>query len=379
MTGESQYPVALGDGHTAALDPLGVDGLLPALWAMNAARDLSALVRALRCRVPSAEVLSGVSPQGCVAAMRDLGMFLGSIRRCGVEPVEAVPELQAPLLELGQRTGMVPRDTVFHYIGWNPTGSRERMYTGHRMERMLMSSVRVTLPRLTKAIEQCRRCDELDPHDVDFVRAANELTALIRSLEDSIDTATENVSPQFFAQTLRPYFEAVRVAGEEYLGPAAAHAPVYLIDLALWASDDGGGPYQALWHESARYGLPPWPGLLERWARRPSIATRVRSALVRAADQPPQYLQASALAVCRALRALTVFRSKHLAVARRAYADDVRMYQLGSGGGSVDLLAEITALTRQNTLILRQAAGPGTSARDGGSPGPAATRAGNRG
>jgi monodechloroaminopyrrolnitrin synthase len=358
MTAELQYPVALGDRHTADLDPVGLDDLLPALWEMNAAGDVRALVSALRRRVPPAGLLSGLSAAGSVAVMRDLGMLLGSVKRCGVEPVAAVPELQAPLLELGQRAGMVPRDTVFHYISWNPAGRRERMYTGHHMERMLMSSVRMTLPRLAAAIEECRRCHEQEPQDLGFALAASELAALTRSLEDAIDTVTDNVTPEFFAQTLRPYFEEIRVAGTDYLGPAAAHAPVYLLDLALWASDDASDSYAELWRESARYALPAWRDLTVAWAGRPSLATRVKSALIRAGDgTPPKYLRASALAVSRALRALMVFRGKHLAIARRAYASDIRLYQLGSGGGSVELLKEITELTRQNAMILRASAG----------------------
>ncbi|WSM18722.1 DUF1864 family protein (plasmid) [Streptomyces sp. NBC_01717] len=61
--------------------------------------------------------------------MNPLPLLVGSVKRHGVEPVDAVPELEAPLLEFGARTSMIPRDTVHHYIGWNPTGSRERMYT----------------------------------------------------------------------------------------------------------------------------------------------------------------------------------------------------------------------------------------------------------
>jgi hypothetical protein len=195
--------------------------------------------------------------------------------------------------------------------------------------------------------------------------AANELVALLRSLEDAIDVVAANVTPEFFARTMRPFFEEVRVGGVTYLGPAAAHVPLSLIDLALWASDCGGVAYDEFWRESARYGLPPWQGLYERWAKGPSVVTRVTTALgLVPAGQAPPNLRASAEALCRALRALVVFRGKHFKVARDAYAEDVRLYPLGSGGGSLDLLDQITAFTRENASLLRKslASGGGTSA-----------------
>ncbi|MGW7367294.1 monodechloroaminopyrrolnitrin synthase PrnB family protein [Streptomyces sp. NPDC054841] len=324
------------------------------MWSLNADADANGLVGMLRDVVPSGEAVAGLSLPGCVAAMRDLGILIGSVKRHGVEPIDAVPGLELPLLELGSRTAMIPRDTVHHYIGWNPTGDRERMYTGQRMERMLMSSVRVTLSRLIAAVEAFRRLEGLEPEELEFAVAANELVALLRSLEDAIDIVIENVTPEFFARTMRPYFEEIRVGGVTYLGPAAAHVPLSLVDLALWASDRGGESYDEFWRESAQYGLPPWQGLYRRWAKGPSVVSRVSSALELApTGEASPNLRASAEALCRALRALVVFRGKHFTVARNAYAEEIRLYPLGSGGGSLDLLDQVTALTRENAALVR--------------------------
>ncbi|MFJ5221006.1 monodechloroaminopyrrolnitrin synthase PrnB family protein [Streptomyces sp. NPDC088354] len=349
------YVVKPEDLRAAAADPLGVDSLLPKIWEMNSAADVNSLINLLRGLVPTADSIAGSSLPHCVAVMRDLGLFVGSIKRHGVEPVDAVPELEAPLLMVGERTGMIPRDTVHHYIGWNPTGARERMYTGDCMERMLMSSVRVTLSRLTAAVELCQQLERLEPHELKFAVAANELVALLRSLEDAIDIVIANVTPEFFARTMRPYFEEIRVGGVTYLGPAAAHVPLSLIDLGLWACDFPETAYEDFWRESASYGLPPWKSLYERWATGPSLVTRVTSALGSIpTDQTPPNLRASAEALSRALRALVVFRGKHFTVARNAYAEEIRLYSLGSGGGSLDLLAQVTALTRENAMLLRE-------------------------
>lgn len=359
MTSDPQYPTDPVDPRILKLDPLGIDMLLPAVWRMNAAQDVDALVGMLRDLVPDDGLMGRLDMPARVAALRDLGLLLASIKRHGVEPVDAVPEIERPLLELGERTGMIPRDTIIHYIGWNPPGPRERVYTGLRMERILTAAVRASVPRLATAIQHCQRLQESEPTELEFALAANELVTMLRSLEDGMDIVVGNVTPEFFAQVVRPYLEAVRVGGESYRGPAAAHVPLALVDLALWASDSGGDAYEVFWRDAAKYGLPSWRPLYTEWSRRPSVATRVATALRRAGDDLTPYLRASAEALCRALRALMVFRGKHLAVARQAYAEEVTLFAVGSGGGSLQLLQEVTTLTRANAYALRDNAGRG--------------------
>jgi monodechloroaminopyrrolnitrin synthase len=351
-----EYPTDPTDPRILELDPLGIDHLLPSVWRANAAADANALVGMLRSIVPSE--VAALSMRERVAAMRDLGWLAASIKRHGVEPVDAVPELEAPLLELGERTGMVPRDTILHYIGWNPPGPRERVYTGLRMERILSASVRTTVSRLDAAVEQCKRLVDAEPTDLEFALAANELVTMLRSLEDGMDIVIGNVTPEFFAQVIRPYLEAIRVGGQSYRGPAAAHVPLSLVDLALWASDCEGSNYEIFWRDAARYGLPSWRPLYSAWASAPSVVTRVAAALTRVDELTP-YLRASAEAVCRALRALVVFRGKHLTIARKAYSEEVTLFAIGSGGATVELLTELTTLTRDNANALRASAGHG--------------------
>lgn len=87
----------------------------------------------------------------------------------------AVPELERWLRLIAQRSDLIPRDTIHHYIRWNPVGRRERMYTGLPMERLLISAVRISLPRLSSAVDVCAALNEADPGDFTFALAANEL------------------------------------------------------------------------------------------------------------------------------------------------------------------------------------------------------------
>jgi monodechloroaminopyrrolnitrin synthase len=49
------------------------------------------------------------------------------------------------------------------------------------------------------------------------------------------------------------------------------------------------------------------------------------------------------------LHTVIVFRGRHLDITRRAYQEDLRLYPVGSGGASVNLLRDIIDLTRENT------------------------------
>lgn len=317
--------IGVDEEYVRGLDPLGADRAMFGLRAMNAAEDLPGLIVALRALLPSVAQVNAYSLPECLAAMREIGMFLGSIKRHGGEPVELAPKVEEVLVSLAARTGMIPRDTVHHYIRWNPRGTRERMYTGERMEHLLMLSVRNSLPSVMVAVGLCRRLGELEPHDLLFTALANELVGALRAMEDAIDTVHANVSPEFFARRMRPYFEEIRVAGRTYLGPAAAHVPLSLIDLKLWASDNSTEEYREFLQESVHYGVPQWRELYRDWPREPSLVTRMLAAGRRGGGELSADLAASAEALCRALRSLVVFRGKHLSIARKAYAEDVRM------------------------------------------------------
>lgn len=337
--------------HVQALDPLDLDRTVRALPALNATADIGGLVAVLMSAVPSTRQIADFSLPECLAAMRDLGIFAGSIKRHGVEPVENAPGLETALLSLGARTGMIPRDTVHHYVTWNPPGSRERLYTDEQMEILLKSSVRRSLPRVTAAIDLCETLHEVDPAEIEFTYKANELVTLLRSMEDAIESVVATVTPDFFARTMRPYFEDFRVAGRAYLGPAAAHVPLGLIDLCLWASDHSDETYAEFWKDSAQHALPQWYPMYAAWPQMPSVVTRVAEALRETPDAPN--LEASAEAVSRALRSLVNFRGKHYAIAKKAYTEELRLYPVGSGGGSIALLEGIMTLTRENSRLLR--------------------------
>ncbi|MEV7617221.1 monodechloroaminopyrrolnitrin synthase PrnB family protein [Streptomyces sp. NPDC089799] len=342
------------------LDPLRLDEDLRSLAKMNEAADVAALARVLGEALPCEDIVSAFTVPECLAAMRDLGMYLGSLKRHGVSAFEAVPGATRCFQLLGLRTRMIPRDTVYHYTCWNPEGDRERLYSGQQMERSLIGAVRRCIPDLAHAVAVGRSLqDDGDPYGPAHAEKLLCLAAHVTAADRAMGDVMANVTPEFFALELRPFFEDVHIAGRRYMGPAAAHIPLFLIDLLLWASDRGSPEYLDFCHEVALHTLPDWQERYAEWARMPSLTSRIAEALCGpCAQSGPDPLESGARGLRQALRSLTAFRGKHLVMARRAYHEEVRLYELGSGGGSVGLLEDILTLTRENGALIGSAMAP---------------------
>ncbi|MFC9466866.1 monodechloroaminopyrrolnitrin synthase PrnB family protein [Streptomyces coelicoflavus] len=339
------------------LDPLAADTTCFNLRQFNEDADVPALTAALRGMVPTPDDVARYSVEACVAAMRDLGMVLGSIKRHGPEPVRLAPEVVPVLHELGRRTDMVPRDTVHHYTTWNPVGGRQRMYTGDIQEAYLQESVRMVFPHLREALELAGLLSDTDVAEPKFADLTDELTGQVEPMVSSIDMVVANVSPEFFARDLRAYFDEITVAGRVLLGPAAAQVPLWLIDQAVWAADHSEPEYEEFLRDSVPYSLPRWRELYDRWTGVPSVVTRLVAAYgddPDAAERRMPGLRPAAEAIARLLRVILVFRGRHLGIARKAYDADLRLYPVGSGGASVDLLRQITDLTRATAQLTRR-------------------------
>lgn len=259
----------------AAADPLGADRVLATLPEVNERGDLRRLA-AILAELGEAAARAGLfTLKDRLAAMRDLGMLLGSFKRYGTEPLAAVPAAEPLLLRLGDGTDMVPRDTVLHYGAWNPSGGRQRMYTGAFEEGVLIESVRVSAMGLERSALELAVLDSLDPADPQYAETLARATESFMVLPDQIGRVAELVPPaEFFIARLRPYMEDVAVGGQTFYGPAAAHVPLYLIDHLLWSSDRVDPEHAALHQGLLDYGLPEWGGstasgrAASRWSAR---------------------------------------------------------------------------------------------------------------
>jgi hypothetical protein len=258
------------------------------------------------------------------------------------------------LLELGARTGMIPRETVHHYTDMNPRGPRQRMYVGDPRETAMMNSARLALDHLGDALALCDQLSTSDPRDRGFAVLMSRLTTELTAFDESMNVVNEGVPPKFFYDVMRPFFDEIEVGGVRYMGPTAGHVPLFLVDLVLWTSGEGSEDYHRYRTSGSQYTLPQWSALQYDWAERPALTRRVAEAM--SEPDAPATVQASAAALAAALRVLVVFRGKHVTYARKAYAEEDQEHG-GSGGGSIGLLQEILDLTRQNANLVREATG----------------------
>lgn len=332
--------------RVSVLDPLGADDVCSRLPEMNARRDVEAMARTLSALLPSGPVLSGLSYDEGLAAMRDLGMFLASLKRHGVEPVGAVPGLEPVLIELGHRTDMVPRETIHHYSEMNPSDARQRTYTSDPMEAHAIDVVRIALRRYGTAIGVAERISDAEPHEAEFPLLLNDLADELGAFDASINLAHEKLAPTFFFDEFLPYTAEINVGGDTYAGPTAAHVPLAVIDMLVWESDHAStdlADYR-LW--ALPYTMPRWRALRSRWATAPSLTTRVSAAIT---GSPAAAVHDSAAALTAVLRALVVFRGKHVAYARK-----------GSSAEGVALLQDIIDQTRRMASLTRTGAAAAT-------------------
>lgn len=335
-----------------SLEPLNVDELFTTVPAANAAGDRVHLISVLERMCAAAVQVKFENPETAHAVMRDIGIVLGSLKRHGIEPTVAVPKLEPLLTSLGEMADMVPRDTVHHYTSWNPDGARRRTYTSDPQERTLQEAVVAVFPHLSASLVLSEELNAQTPYDARFAPLVASLTSEAKSMISSIDDVVRRVSPQFFAQTLRPFFEEVTVAGNAYLGPAAAQVPLWLIDLCLWASDRNNAEYEAFLFESIKYSLPPWRAFFYRHRNTESVVTRISRILEDPENRDDPNVLRSAESVAALLRTLKVFRGRHLGIARAAYSDELRLYDKGSGGAPVALLKSILNLTIENERLV---------------------------
>ncbi|MFI6041482.1 monodechloroaminopyrrolnitrin synthase PrnB family protein [Nocardia sp. NPDC051321] len=316
---------------------------------MNAAADVRELAKSFRQLVWRAREVELLEVPDRLAAMRDAGMFLSSLQRHGVEPLEAVPEATDTLLAWGLSVDMVPRDTVLHYGVWNPPGKRQRMFLGDRQENVLIDAVRVSTLLIDEIAPMLAGSAELRPSDTAFGEICHAAADQLETLPEVMNDVYRNVDPvEFYAAQLGPFMTDVTVADRQYYGPAPVHVPLYLIDHLVWSADRGDADLRYFQHDLVKYGLPQWRRLFEQTEGSPSLITR----LVREFDRPtgpPATRVADAMdGAIRIMNALLTFRGKHNLMAGGAYTDTSR-YATASAGVSPGLLDHILTLTRDAT------------------------------
>lgn len=344
------------DAFICSLDPLQATHRLEALPMMNARGDVAAVVGLLRDLVGTGLRVDRLSVFECCAAMRDIGICLGSIKRFGLEPQEAVAGLAPVLLQLGRRSDLPPRDNVLHYTVWNPSGAAQRRYTRLAAERCLVDSVRQALPDLQAAIGPLLGLRDLSVRSRAFGLCCDEVLDRLQRLIQAIVYARKTVSPIVFARDLRPYFEPIRVGAQAFKGPGAVEMPLFLLDHLLWSANctcpevvefketylpDQRHCFREIYHQVKGDGA-----VLDRLVAELGEQTGARLEISMKAAEIP-VVAANLGKLRRLFSSLLSFRAPHLRMAEVAYgAQSGTDFDKGSGGFPPSVLAILIEETR---------------------------------
>lgn len=336
------------DRYISSLDPLHADKPLRLVPALNEKRDTIALVLMLVDMLPSvAEAAQFDFHQAC-AAMRDIGIMLGSLKRHGVEPVHVIPELEDKLNLMGEISGLPPRDTLIHYVRWNPDNERLRTYTGTEDEKQLIASVRVAMPTLHKAILLLDQLYNLPLDAPEFVSLCDETTENFGGMVEGVVNARRNVSPKYFAEELRFYFDPIILNEREYLGPGAVEMPVFLFDHILWNCDLHDEKYVQFKEAYLPYNQELIRKLYDKYQGLPSLSSKIITELSTSKKYTEDTL-AGAKAFNKLFNCLKSFRAPHKKLADEAYVhagkDEYR--EKGSGGYDPGILHYISQLNTE--------------------------------
>ena len=341
----------------AKLDPLEVDPIMKVLPTMNERKYINGLEGTLFKILPDPAKLFGFKYHEAAAAMRDLGFFIGSIKRLGTEPLKLVPSLDFVLDVLGEKTNMPPRDTLLHYTVWNPKGRRMRTYTGTPDEKALIESVRISMNPLVNAIYGLLKLHSADFDGPGFALYAELILLDFKSVVNGIVHAKRNVSPEVFANHLRQYFDSIHLWGKEYLGPGAVEMPFFVFDHLLWSSDCYDAEYKTFKETYLPYIIPKLRKVYDEADNKPSLLTKFEQDLEGSGKLNFAKIEAAdrIISLCKMIKG---FRMPHKKLAEESYGyEDPEHRDKGSGGYSPAILSKILSLFLErverfeNTLI----------------------------
>lgn len=316
----------------AACDPLQARSLVLQLPGLNRNKDVPGIIGLLREFLPARGVPSGWGFVEAAAAMRDIGFFLGSLKRHGHEPADVVPGLESVLLDLARATGLPPRETLLHVTVWNPaTADAQRSYTGLPDEAHLLESVRISMAALEAAIAVTVELSDVPLRSPAFAQGCDELEAYLQKMVESIVYAYRFISPQVFYDELRPFYEPIRVGGQSYLGPGAVEMPLFVLEHVLWGSQSDDQAYREFKETYLPYVLPAYRAVYARFSGEPALIDRALDE-ARAVGARDQHVRAGLTALERVFKVLLRFRAPHLKLAERAYEVGQSGPTIGSGG-----------------------------------------------
>jgi monodechloroaminopyrrolnitrin synthase len=319
------------------LDPLHADlFMIYSLPILNNAGRLDDLMRISSYLVPGESQIAAMNNAEANAGLRDLGIMAASVKRHGGD-IGCIPNLESAMIALGSKLGEPPRDTIFHYVKWNPEGERRRMFTGTSGEELFIQSLDDGMTALDGSVDDLMSLRQKPVTDADFVRVMDTAREKFQNMINGMVDVRNNITPDFFSSNIRPYFPDLTIGGQDYAAPGGAQMPILLVDRILWASDVGDTDYQNFYAKNLSYMPKPY--------REIGAVISGESIVSRLANEKGAVdLSDSKRSAVELLNSLLKFRYPHLKAAKdnfRVRAEGSK----GSGGYDAEILKKIIKLT----------------------------------
>jgi hypothetical protein len=333
-------------------NPLNATESLKLLAVYNEIAKKSEITALFRRILPSIETVQEADFYDKMAIMRDVGMFLGSLKRHNIEPLSVVPEAEPILLQIANDTDMPPRDTLLHYSVWNPADANMRLYTTSFREAEIVKSLQLSIPALEKALHIFDTLYNTHLTNINFAKMCEEITNELEFLIDAIVTVYRKVPPLYFLEDLRPFYEPIMIAGKAYSGPGAVEIPLFLVDHALWACDNTRAEYIEMKERGLPNVLPHWRAMYFNLKGQPSITTTVINTLESTQYEPETaaIVRKNIIALDKIFTQLISFRLPHLKIADISYGNNNPKFgkdQKGFGKSILTIILELMKEKRQ--------------------------------
>ncbi|WP_109829885.1 monodechloroaminopyrrolnitrin synthase PrnB family protein [Reichenbachiella versicolor] len=350
----SAYQLLRVDDEVKLLDPLGLDHDLGLIRDYNKEGRTEQLVSLLFSKLPLPEALNSYDYYTALAAMRDIGILLGSIKKAGVEPLSVIPELEYVLHELSRITELPARETLMHYTIWNPDGERMRTYTHYKDERSLIQSVKNAFPALDSCIDLLLQLHHTPFESSKFEEICDQTTRKFKYVVEAIVLAYREVSPEIFAKELRFYFDPIKVGEEELIGPGAVEMPMFVFDHLLWSSMVLDEEYVKFKKTYLKFNMGFMQEIYDKYDGWDSLLDKMVIKLSREGSND-QVLR-SAKSLMKLCNSQKSFRKPHKKLADKSYEhQDETGKDKGSGGYSTDILSYIYSINLEKIGELENA------------------------
>lgn len=321
-------------------DPLHADYfMVDVLPVLNNAGKIDEIIQGSKNLIPPEIQVTEMDYVQAQASLRDLGMVASSIQRHGLD-IANIPNLERSLMVIGSKLDETPRETVFHYGPWNPSGKRQRTFTATEGERIFIHSFREGMSGLDESIGNLLDLQSKSTSDLNFGHTLDVARVGFQKMVDAMVEVRREITPDFFSFQMRPYFPILNINDQDYQAPGGAQMPVLLVDRILWGADQKDEIYQKYYTDAVKY-LPTIYRDVAKSIGNESLVTKV---LMSQTTVGSETIKQSLTSV---LTSLLMFRHPHLKTAKENFVKRAKGSQ-GSGGYTPDILEKIIELTAES-------------------------------